>query len=190
MSDLLLAKRELRIIMQEKRSVLSSKNPQAAHQLRDNFLAHISLPSQAVIASYMAQKSEMNPTPLTDALRSQGFRIALPFLRARSKPLGFRLYNPGDDLVAGVMNIPEPSDQAEVVVPDLLLVPLLAFNKQGYRLGYGGGFYDRTLTELRQTKTIIAVGIGYQGQEVASLPCGSHDAKLDKIVTEIQVFSP
>jgi 5-formyltetrahydrofolate cyclo-ligase len=86
------------------------------------------------------------------------------------------------------MGISEPAKTAPVVDPDVLLVPLLAFDKRGYRLGYGGGYYDCTLAALRQKREIIALGIGFACQEVADIPIASYDARLDKIVTETGVF--
>ena len=94
----------------------------------------------------------------------------------------------GDKLAAGAMGIMEPVAKAPLVEPDVLLVPLLAFDSRGYRLGYGAGYYDRTLTELRQRKKILAIGIAYAGQEVPEVPIESHDARLDKIATETKVL--
>jgi len=187
-SSLASAKRELRGVMKKKRDEAYVKNPAAALALRDNFLKSIPLPPQSVVASYSAHGSEINPAPLIETLRAQGHIIALPVVTGIETPLSFRIYNPNDNLVAGPMRILEPVASASVIEPNILLVPLLAFDQHGYRLGYGGGHYDRTLATLRHCKTIFAVGIAFACQEVPLVPIGPHDTKLDRIVTEIQAF--
>src|SRR6185437_3185172 len=109
-------------------------------------------------ASYSAHGSEMNPSPLTDALRMQGHKIALPVVPGKDTALFFCLYATGDKLVTGPMGILEPTADAQQVEPDILLVPLLAFTHDHHRLGYGRGYYDRTLKVLRAKKPVIAIG--------------------------------
>jgi 5-formyltetrahydrofolate cyclo-ligase len=103
-------------------------------------------------------------------------------------PLIFRAYSPGDRLVLGARNIDEPATGAEELTPDIVLVPLLAFNRSRARLGYGGGYYDRTLHNLRKNKKILGLGIAFSGQEVIEIPTNPFDAPLDKIITEDAVF--
>jgi 5-formyltetrahydrofolate cyclo-ligase len=181
-------KRDLRRAMQTHRDVLEGKDPYAALAVRDRFLRNIVLPPNSVISSYVAIGSEINPAPLIAALRGQGHRIALPVVTGRGVPLIFRLHQSGDALSAGVMSLMEPPADAPLIEPDILLVPLLAFDHDKFRVGYGGGYYDRTLTFLRAHKKIMAVGMGYAGQEVPNVPIGSHDEPLDKIITENQVI--
>jgi len=190
MTDLLQQKKQLRRAMEQSRAEAHAQNPGAALALRDVFLKSVTLTSAGIVSAYSAQGSEMNPTPLLDALRSKGYRTALPVTGPKGTMLTFRLYNPGDKLVPRVMGILEPEDTAVAVDPDILLVPLLAFDKRGNRLGYGGGYYDRTLAALRAKKPILAVGIAYGCQEVTEVPAGPSDARLDKIVTEIKAFQP
>jgi len=156
--------------------------------LSELFIREVELEPHAVVASYSAFGGEMDPTILEDALRCQGHPIALPVMKGKADPLQFRLYERGDKLCSGPMGIMEPSLDASLIEPDILLVPLLAFDQKRNRLGYGGGYYDRTLRELRARKPIRAIGIAFACQEVGSVPIGPNDIKLDKIVTELNVF--
>jgi len=177
--------------MKERREQTHTQNPDAAFALRDKFLEAIDLPPGAIIAGYVAQNHEIDPLPLMQALHAKRFSLALPVVDARNEPLVFCAYTPGDALVT--RNAPpvflEPSSSSPLVVPDILLVPLLAFDRSGHRLGYGGGYYDRTLADLRRKKKIFAIGLGFSGQETAQLPAHSGDMRLDKIVTETGVFA-
>ncbi|MEI2686726.1 MAG: 5-formyltetrahydrofolate cyclo-ligase [Cypionkella sp.] len=103
---------------------------------------------------------------------------------APGMPLVFRAWSPGEALVPGVWDIPVPLETAAEVLPDVLLVPMLAFDRAGYRLGYGGGFYDRTLEKLRKLKAVVAIGVAYRAQMVEEVPRGGHDAPLDYVMTE------
>jgi len=181
-------KRDLRRRMETKRAEAKAQNPDAGFSLRDHFLKAITLPPQSVIASYHPHNNEINPTALTEALRAQGHMIALPVLTTKDAPLAFRIFKSGDTLVKSAMGIPEPPPSAPLVEPDILLVPLLAFDRHGYRLGYGGGYYDRTLAFLRSRKKVLAIGIAFACQEVAEVPFAPHDAKLDKMASEMGVF--
>jgi 5-formyltetrahydrofolate cyclo-ligase len=117
-------------------------------------------------------------------LDSEGWITSLPVVRAERQPLVFRKWAPGEPTVPGVWSIPMPPEDAPEVEPDVLLVPLLAYDALGYRLGYGGGFYDRTLAALRQRKPITAIGVGYVAQELPQVPHGPMDQKLDYVLTE------
>jgi 5-formyltetrahydrofolate cyclo-ligase len=113
-----------------------------------------------------------------------GHAIALPVVVGRGKPLVFRRWRDGDDMDSGPFGIAEPKAAAEDLSPDVLLVPLLSFDRAGRRLGYGGGFYDRTLRRLRAQKPITAIGVAYAAQEVSETPHGPGDEQLNWIVTE------
>lgn len=183
-------KRDMRRDMQNRRDALRSQYPDAVFGLRDQFLKNMSLPPGVIVSAYMAFGSEIDPAPLVDALLKQGCKVALPVVPGKGVPLIFRLYKAGDTLaIAGAMNVLEPSVDAQMVEPDIVLVPLLAFDRRKFRLGYGGGYYDRTLVMLRPRKHITAIGIGYAGQEVAEVPVGPYDVPLDKIITENQIIS-
>ena len=108
----------------------------------------------------------------------------MPVVMGERLPLTFRAWAPGEPTQPGIWNIPVPLETAPELLPDVLLVPMLAFDRQGYRLGYGGGFYDRTLIKLCALKPIIAIGVAYADQEVEEVPRGPHDQLLDYIMTE------
>jgi 5-formyltetrahydrofolate cyclo-ligase len=128
--------------------------------------------------------SEVNVMPLLRALGDRGLDMALPVVPQRGKPLPFRRWRPDDPMDTGPFGIAEPQAAAPVIEPDILLVPLLAFDRAGGRLGYGGGYYDRTLAALRGRKRILAVGVAYAAQECALVPCDAFDAPLDWVLTE------
>ena len=137
-----------------------------------------------VVSAYAAIGEEIDTNPLLHALHAAGFAAALPVTGKRGTPLVFRLWTPTTLMVPGRMAIPEPPPDAEVLEPDLLFVPLAAFDRRGHRIGYGAGFYDRTLAELRAKKTITAIGIAYAIQETLFIPSEDHDQPLDFMVTE------
>ena len=122
--------------------------------------------------------------PLIARLAGEGWRTALPVVVGRNLPLVFRAWALGEPTMAGRWSIAMPLATAAEVEPDVLLVPMLAFDAAGFRLGYGGGFYDRTLAALRAVKPVIAVGVAFAAQEVAEVPRGRHDEPLDWILTE------
>jgi len=136
----------------------------------------------------MPLKSEINPLPLMRKLAGQGARLALPAVAGRGKPLVMREWNFGEPLATGVWGIREPKPEAAVVEPDILLVPLLAFDRAGHRIGYGAGYYDLTLAQLRARKPIIAVGLAFAAQEVPAVPATLRDARLDLVLTERAVL--
>ena len=137
-----------------------------------------------VVSGFHPFKSEIDVLPLLARLASEGWMTALPIVRAERQPLIFRQWAPGEPTVSGVWGIPMPAEEAPEVEPDVLLVPLLGFDRWGYRLGYGGGFYDRTLAHLRQKKQVTAIGIGYAGQQMNLVPRGGMDQRLDHVLTE------
>ena len=137
-----------------------------------------------VVSGFSPMRSEINPVPLMRCLADQGAMLALPVVQGRGHPLAFRAWSFGDPLVPGVWGIREPAAQAPSVAPDLLLVPLAAFDRRGYRLGYGGGYYDRTITALRRLKAIVAVGLAFAAQEIVRVPDMPYDARLDFVLTE------
>lgn len=136
----------------------------------------------AVIAGYWPIGDELDLRPLLAALAATGAQVALPVVVERRAPLDFRLWRADDALEPGAHGTWHPPLSAPAVVPTLLLVPLLAFDDDGWRLGYGGGYYDRTLAALKPG--IIAVGVGYAAQRVEKLPHDERDQRLDWILTE------
>ncbi len=137
-----------------------------------------------IVSAYFSLRDEASTLPLIEALATAGVLTALPITGARGTPLLFRLWRPGDALVKGKMGISEPSPAAAEVAPDLLFVPLAAFDRTGHRIGYGAGYYDRTLAALRARKKIAAVGVAYASQETPRIPHEEHDQRLDFVITE------
>jgi 5-formyltetrahydrofolate cyclo-ligase len=167
----------------------------AGRHVRDLFLKEIlprlKLEKDAVVASYISIHDELDTRPLLTALEERGFRPAAPCIVERDRPLVFRAHDVFGGLVPGKFgSIPEPPVSAPELEPDLLLVPLLAFNRSGHRLGYGRGYYDRTLESLRKRRVIVAVGLAFAAQEMLSLPVSDNDQRLDWIVTEKEVIRP
>jgi 5-formyltetrahydrofolate cyclo-ligase len=138
----------------------------------------------ATVSGFRPFADEIDVLPLMARLAAEGWRTALPVVAGRAKPLVFRAWAPGEPTVAGAWSIPVPPDSAPEVRPDVLLVPMLAFDRAGFRLGYGGGFYDRTLSALRASKPVVAVGVAFAGQEIPEVPREAHDEPLDWILTE------
>ncbi|HTV35577.1 MAG TPA: 5-formyltetrahydrofolate cyclo-ligase [Xanthobacteraceae bacterium] len=141
-----------------------------------------------IVSGFMPMKSEINPLPLLRRLEEMGARIALPVIGGRGKPLVMRQWSFGEPLAAGVWGIREPKPEASEVDPDMLLVPLLAFDRAGYRVGYGGGYYDMTVTALRAKKQVTAIGIAFAAQEVGQVPRTERDVRLDLVLTETEII--
>ncbi|WP_374441782.1 5-formyltetrahydrofolate cyclo-ligase [Stella sp.] len=159
-------------------------------RLADRFLAAVPLAEVgAVVSGFHPIGEEIDPRPLMARLAAAGRTLCLPVTPRRGLPLSFRAWRPGDRLVPRPFGLLEPAPEAPTVEPDLLLVPLLAFDDAGRRMGYGGGFYDRTLADLRARRPIRAVGVAYEGQRCERVPAGPADAILDAVVTEV-AFRP
>jgi 5-formyltetrahydrofolate cyclo-ligase len=137
-----------------------------------------------IVSGFMPLKSEINPLPLLRKLADAGAALVLPVVAGRGKPLVMRAWRPGEELAAGVWGIREPKPEAAEVEPDILLVPLLAFDRAGHRIGYGAGYYDLTIAQLRARKPITAIGLAFAAQEIAAVPVTPRDARLDLVLTE------
>ena len=142
------------------------------------------LPPFKVFSLYTPMGSEMDPRPLLEPLRRRGALAALPAAGARDAALSFRLWDPSMPLAPDAFGILAPPPLAKEVEPDLVIAPLLAFDRAGRRLGQGAGHYDRTLAILRARKPVFVVGLGFSGQEIDQLPEEAHDERLDAILTE------
>jgi 5-formyltetrahydrofolate cyclo-ligase len=166
-----------------RRTVLATQ-PHLSSSIADRFTNnHINYKGK-IVALYKALESEISLKAVAQQLTAQGIALALPVVTGKNQPLQFRRYRWGDTLKPGVWQIPEPlSDQPEVI-PNLLLIPLLAFDAMGNRLGYGGGYYDRTLRQLRAQSSITAIGVALDCQELPQVPTAPHDEKLDAVLTE------
>ena len=137
-----------------------------------------------IVSVYWPIRSELNTRPLIDALAAQGCRVTLPVMHKVRQPLIFRAFAPGDDLVKGPFGLSEPAEDKPAYDPDIVFSPLAAFDRRGFRLGYGGGIYDATLSALRAIKPVIAIGVAYSCQEADHVPVEPHDQRLDFMMTE------
>jgi 5-formyltetrahydrofolate cyclo-ligase len=142
----------------------------------------------ALLSGFMPLKSEINPMPLMRKLAAAGAKLALPVVAGRGQPLVMRAWNMGESLAAGVWGIREPKSDAPQVDPDILLVPLLAFDRAGHRIGYGAGYFDLTILALRAKKAVVAVGIAFAAQEIPAVPATTRDARLDLVLTEREII--
>lgn len=182
------SKIELRIAALARRSALG----EAARAAGARALAERGLPFSlkpgAIVAGYSPIRSEIDPVPLMRCLERQGARLALPVIITRDEPLMFRVWSPAEALVAGSMGILEPPPEAPQLMPDVLLVPLAAFDRAGHRIGYGAGHYDRTFAQLRAVKPFVAVGVAFDTQEIEAIPMQPHDVALDFVLTETRTI--
>jgi 5-formyltetrahydrofolate cyclo-ligase len=182
------SKSDLRAVALAARDALSGEQRDAAAQA----VAARGLPFEItpgiVVSGYSPIRSEIDPVPLMRTLAALGARLALPAVMARGKSLAFRAWSPSDRLMLGPLGILEPSTAAAEVIPDIILVPLAAFDRAGHRIGYGAGHYDFTLAHLRKGKAITAIGLAFAAQEIKAIPALAHDVALDYVLTETQVF--
>ncbi len=155
----------------------------AGQRLAGHGLSFLNLKSGMVVSGFSAIRDEIDPAGLLARLAEEGHRLALPVIEGKGRPLLFRAWAPGDAMGTAQWGIAEPLPDQPEVYPDVVLVPLLAFDAQGYRLGYGGGFYDRTLARLRTRKPVIAVGIGYDELRIDAVPHLDYDQRLDWVLT-------
>lgn len=141
------------------------------------------------ITAFRSFGDEIGTAPLLTALDDAGYRIGLPIVIGKGKPLVFRQWRPGDVMGSGPYGIEQPLATSPEIEPDILIVPMAAFDKDGYRVGYGGGFYDRSLAALRSKKPIIAIGLAFDEQEVEAVPRDAYDARLDYLVTPTRTLA-
>jgi 5-formyltetrahydrofolate cyclo-ligase len=141
-----------------------------------------------IVAGFMPMKSEINPLPLMRRLADAGAQLALPAVVGQGQPLIMRAWAFGEPLAAGVWGIREPEPTAPAVAPDILIVPLLAFDRAGHRIGYGAGYYDLTIAALRGKRAVVAVGLAFAAQEIAAVPATPRDVPLDLVLTEREVI--
>jgi 5-formyltetrahydrofolate cyclo-ligase len=183
------AKQTLRSAMLAWRTRLSAADRQAAADaLVEQFRLERPIETPCTVSGFWPMTDELDIRPLMFELFNQGCQLALPVVVAKGEPLVFRAWRPGDPLEKGVFNTLHPSPRREVVEPDALIVPLLACDEAGWRLGYGGGFYDRTLRGLRQRRKVRAVGVGFDDQLLAEeVPHGPQDERLDWLLTDHRV---
>lgn len=178
-------KSALRAEARARRAALSSAERATASASVAQHLATLSLPEDAVIAGYWPIGEEFDPRPALVGLAASGKRLCLPVTRSRNEPLLFRGWSPGIELISAGFGTLAPPESAPVVTPTVLLMPLLAFDRAGNRLGYGAGHYDRTLAGLATRP--LCIGLAFAAQEVDTVPREAHDRPMDMIITEAGV---
>lgn len=185
MNDPTSLKPRLRLIGRERRRRLSRQALRRAAVEIAGWAGVIAMLAQRqTVSTFSTFGDELDTAPLTAALLRVGCRLALPVVTGKGRPLTFRRWRPGDPMGTGPFGIRQPLDTAPEEAPGLLLVPLLAFDRRGFRVGYGGGFYDRTLAAARAERRIVAIGLGFACQEVARVPTDRYDQPVDMILTE------
>ena len=181
-------KAQLRRAGQARRDALPAEIRKAAAEIIAARAFPLAIAPGMIASGFMPLKSEINPLPLMRKLTDAGARLALPVVAGRGKPLIMRSWQWGEPLVPGVWGIREPPPTAPELQPDILLVPLLAFDRRSHRIGYGAGYYDLTIAQLRAKKPIAAVGIAFAAQEVEIVPRTAFDAQLDLVLTESETI--
>jgi 5-formyltetrahydrofolate cyclo-ligase len=179
-------KAALRLEMMARRAEIAVRaGDVAASAVAERVMQDLPMPRGAVISAYWPLDGELDPRPAMERLARRGHELALPRMQGRLQPLRFHRWGLDDRLVEGPFRVMEPSETEPVLRPDVVLVPLLAFDRAGRRLGYGAGFYDRTLAALRaEMPGLLAVGVAFAGQELGEVPNGPNDEALDGVVTE------
>ena len=178
------AKSDLRKVALARRDALPAAERMAAAEAIAARTFPVALTSGTIVSGFMPLNSEISPLPLMRKLAEAGAGLALPVVVERGVPLSMRAYAFGDALVKGVWGIRVPPPEAPEVAPDVLLVPLLAFDRNGNRLGYGAGYYDMTIAALRAKKRAVAIGVAFAAQEVDEVPTTPRDVRLDLVLTE------
>ncbi|MGE0023309.1 MAG: 5-formyltetrahydrofolate cyclo-ligase [Hyphomicrobium sp.] len=179
-----LAKKEMRRTSKARRNAAHLRlGSEAGHAIARHGIAFAGRPAPAIVSGFLAIGEEIDPAPLMLRLLGEGYRLCLPVMEGKGLPLVFRAWAPGEPLAETMWGIREPLPEAAVLEPDIVLGPLLAFDAEGYRLGYGGGFYDRTLARLRALKPIVSIGIAFDEQKVDTVPHADYDERLDWVLT-------
>jgi 5-formyltetrahydrofolate cyclo-ligase len=167
--------------------------PAVARQTAAETIAARGLPIElapgSIVAGFMPMKTEISPLPLLRKLADAGATLALPCIAGRGHPLIMRAFAFGDKFKAGQWGIREPLPEAPEVAPDIVIVPLAAFDRTGNRIGYGAGYYDMTLAALRAKKKVIAIGMAFAVQEIPVVPATDRDERLDFVLTENEIIA-
>jgi 5-formyltetrahydrofolate cyclo-ligase len=184
MASLQAEKQAVRAAVRVRRTDAARTAPDAGEAVSAVFWRDVRIRASSIVAGYLPIGDEIDPRPLLRRLHAAGHANALPRIVRSHAPLSFRAWEEGDALEDGPFGTLQPGEAAPAIVPEVVILPLLAFDRRGFRLGYGGGYYDRTLAALRSRRAVTAIGIAYAAQEVPSVPHDRHDQPLDWIVTE------
>ena len=189
MTDLTEIKSAARAAARSDRKIAAARSVSAATDAKDVFLQGVTYGSEDVVALYCAIQSELDPRPLVEALWLEGITTCFPVVIAADTPLEFRVADRDTPFVRGAFGAAIPQAGSAIVTPSLIVAPLLSFDRQLYRLGYGGGFYDRSLQMLRANAPTRAYGYAFAAQQVEAVPIEQTDELLDGIVTETGLIS-
>ena len=181
-------KAALRAAARRRRQDAAEAAPDAGPRLAGQLFEALGFGGGLPVSGYWPIRSELDIRPSLERLVRRGHPLGLPVVVAKGAPLIFRLWRPGEPLVEAGFGTSVPTDDRPEVNPRVLLVPLLSFDRAGYRLGYGGGFYDRTMAALRARQQTLAVGVAFAAQEIEAVPRGPFDQPLDWIVTESEAI--
>ncbi len=177
-------KAQMRRSMMARRSAVHADSAQAAAAtISDSIQAAIPCTGNK-IAGYWPLGDEIDCRPGLTALHTAGAKVGLPVVAGQGQVLIFRAWQPGDALDAGPFVTAHPQPRSPLMTPTTLLLPLIAFDNKGHRLGYGAGYYDRTIAALRRERMVLAIGIAYDAQEVEAVPVDVHDQCMDAVITE------
>ena len=186
--DAVPSKAELRAAALAARDALGDKKREAGAAKVAKRGIPIEIAAGTVVSGYSPIRNEIDPAPLMRKLAAEGAQLALPVVTARGQSLRFRVWSPDHRLLRGPLGILEPSPAAAEIIPEIVLVPLAAFDRLGHRIGYGAGHYDRTLQQLRKSRDITSIGLAFAAQAVEAVPALQHDVALDYVLTETQVL--
>jgi 5-formyltetrahydrofolate cyclo-ligase len=182
------AKAQLRAAALARRDALPAAERAAAAETIAGRAFPVTIAPGMIVSGFSPMRTEINPIPLLRKLADAGASLALPAIASRGKPLIMRAWSFGAPLASGQWGIREPTPDAAEVAPDILIVPLAAFDRAGHRIGYGAGYYDMTIRGLRMKKKVVAIGIAFAAQEIAKVPATTRDERLDLVLTEREII--
>ena len=184
-------KKKLRLLCSKKRKLLKMNDKNSSFKLVKNILEIKELKKVKIIASFIPIKTEISTKSLNDYFFTLGKKVCLPVILNNNKHLIFRSYDKLTTLKEGFFNITEPDETKEELLPDMVLTHCLAFDQFGFRLGYGGGYYDRTFVKFKKIKhPFISVIVAYDGQKLNKVVINQIDQKIDYILTEKKIYRP
>ena len=189
MTEINVNKEIQRKISIKKRAILKDKNSNAFKTLQDHLKDLINFKNYKIIASFISFKSEISTQFLNEFLFNNGKILCLPIIKNNSETLNFIEYNLKTKLVSGKFGIMQPSDLSKEFLPEIILTPCLAFDENGFRLGYGGGYYDKTFSYLKKIKhKFISIAVAFDDQKIDELVHDKYDQKIDYILTEKKLY--
>ena len=189
MTEINVNKEYQRKISIKKRATLKDKNSDAFNTLQDNLKDLKNFKNYKIIASFISFKSEISTQFLNEFLLNNGKILCLPIIKNNSETLNFIEYNLKTKLVSGKFGIMQPSDLSKEFLPEIILTPCLAFDENGFRLGYGGGYYDKTFSYLKKIKhKFISIAVAFDDQKIDELVHDKYDQKIDYILTEKKLY--